>query len=45
MSNLYGGAVPAFDVDIFVFEDELERAREIMEAARNPEQTATEEQP
>lgn len=44
MCNLYGGAVPAFDVDVFVFEDELERAKEIMEAARNPEQTSTEEQ-
>ena len=32
MSNIFGGLCPAFsEVDVFVYEDILDRAREIME--------------
>ena len=46
MTNLFGGLISGFSgVDIFVFEDELERAREIMEAAHESPHTSTAELP
>lgn len=44
MSNLYGGMIAAFTgVDIFVFEDEFERAREIINQQEEVDSDGTEE--
>ena len=44
MTNLFGGLISGFSgVDIFVYEDELDRAREVMKAAHELPQTSINE--
>ena len=42
MTNLFGGLISGFSgVDVFVYEDELDRAREVMEQAATNEPFST----